>query len=191
MVEHDSGTATPRPSGLDRGAFRFHRPSWKRYRTVTKVGAGGAVLDPFLSVVGDVMVRMNDAGVWELEQQFMAAAWDSARAATAAGPDSVTGFLEALAQAEAHLAGLRLAVLDQARFMPEATKVLDAVTSSTRHTPTQAKATIRLAADLSERFRLILDALQAGLISAAQAEAITDGLRRLPARLSPAELELC
>ena len=191
MVEHDSGTATPRPSGLDRGAFRFHRPSWKRYRTVTKVGAGGAVLDPFLSVVGDVMVRMNDAGVWELEQQFMAAAWDSARAATAAGPDSVTGFLEALAQAEAHLAGLRLAVLDQARFMPEATKVLDAVTSSTRHTPTQAKATIRLAADLSERFRLILDALQAGLISDAQAEAITDGLRRLPARLSPAELELC
>ena len=74
MVEHDSGTATPRPSGLDRGAFRFHRPSWKRYRTVTKVGAGGAVLDPFLSVVGDVIVRMNDAGVWELEQQFMAAA---------------------------------------------------------------------------------------------------------------------
>lgn len=121
----------------------------------------------------------------------MAAAWDSARAATAAGPESVSGFLEALAQTEAHLAGLRLAVLDQARFMPEATKVLDAVTSSTRHTPTQAKATIRLAADLSERFRLILNALQAGLISPAQAEAITDGLRRLPARLSPAELEQC
>ncbi|MBB1515397.1 hypothetical protein H5398_05315, partial [Tessaracoccus sp. MC1679] len=66
-------------------------------------------------------MRMNDAGVWELEQQFMAAAWDSARAATAAGPESVSGFLEALAQTEAHLAGLRLAVLDQARFMPEAT----------------------------------------------------------------------
>ena len=151
----------------------------------------GALLDPFLSVGDDVIVRMNDAGVWELEQQFMAAAWDSARAATAAGPESVSGFLEALAQTEAHLAGLRLAVLDQARFMPEATKVLDAVTSSTRHTPTQAKATIRLAADLSERFRLILNALQAGLISPAQAEAITDGLRRLPARLSPAELEQC
>ena len=137
------------------------------------------------------MVRMNDGAVWELEQQFMAAAWDSARAATAAGPESVSGFLEALAETEAHLAGLRLAVLDQARFMAEAAKVLDAVTSSTRQTHAQAKASIRLAADLSGRFSLILDALQAGLISCAQAEAITDGLRRLPGQLSRVELEQC
>ncbi|WP_353081693.1 DUF222 domain-containing protein [Tessaracoccus lapidicaptus] len=60
-----------------------------------------------------------------------------------------------------------------------------------RTTPAQATASLRLAQDLCDRFPLIGAALNDGTISLPQADAIVTGLRKLPARLTRAELTRC
>src|SRR5699024_9689869 len=70
-------------------------------------------------------------------------------------------------------------------------QVIDGVRQSVRRTPAQATAAIRLAADVGDRFPLIGAALNEGSISLAQAEAIVAGLRKLPPRLSRAEIVEC
>lgn len=124
-------------------------------------------------------------------QRFVAAAWESAASLLGAYPEGAGGFLESLATLEAQLAGLRLHVLGQARQSVAAAQVAGEFTGNTRQAHQQARAQLRLASDLVERFGLIKEALEAGLISLAQAGAIVEGLRRLPGRLDRVQLRLC
>lgn len=128
----------------------------------------------------------------EAGQRFVATAWEAARTATDA--DDATGlgeFLEAIEQVVARLEGLRLDAIDRARLMTESARVLDAVTSSPVNTVGRLRGQIRLATLLAERLPIIGQALQDGLISLPQAEAIADGLRQLPGNLGASERTRC
>ncbi|MBB1515774.1 DUF222 domain-containing protein [Tessaracoccus sp. MC1679] len=130
--------------------------------------------------------------VADLGQRYIAALWD---AAASIGADEIAmqrlaGLVESIAEAEAQLAGLRLHLLHEAK-LSAADAVIDGVRQSVRTTPAQATATLRLAQDLGDRFPLIGAALSEGSVSVAQAEAIVAGLRRLPARLTRAQLIEC
>ncbi len=133
------------------------------------------------------MVGFREAG-----QLFMAAAWDTAHAATGAGDASgVSEFLDVIEQIGSQLAGLRLNTIDQARFLAGAAQVLDSVTSSVADNVGRLRGHIRLATTLAEELPLIQAALQEGLISMPQAAAIADGLGTLPAGFGAVERAKC
>ncbi|MHA6523667.1 HNH endonuclease signature motif containing protein [Tessaracoccus sp. G1721] len=128
----------------------------------------------------------------DLVQRSIAALWDAARTL---GTDKVAvkrlaGLVESIGEFEAQLAGLRLHLLHEAR-LSAADRVVEGVRQSVRTTPAQATAALRLAEDLGERFPLIAAALSHGVVSLPQADAIVSGLRKLPARLTRAELVEC
>ena len=130
--------------------------------------------------------------VRELGQRHIAALWDAARSL---GSDETAhaqlgGLLDAVAEAEAQLAGVKLHLLHEAR-LTGAESVLAEVRESVRTTAAQAVSVLRLAVDLGERFEVIAAALHDGRVSLPQAEAIASGLRRLPKHLSRAELVRC
>ncbi|MBB1513628.1 DUF222 domain-containing protein, partial [Tessaracoccus sp. MC1627] len=130
--------------------------------------------------------------VADLGQRYIAALWD---AAASIGADQIAmqrlaGLVDSISEAEAQLAGLRLYLLHEAK-LSAADAVIDGVRQSVRTTPAQATATLRLAQDLGDRFPLIGAALSEGSVSVAQAEAIVAGLRKLPARLTRAQLIEC
>lgn len=164
-----------------------------RYQTVIYFRPRKSLLEGVLSVGTDRIECMNDLVEFrEMGQQLMGAAWDTARAAT--GSDdavAVVEFLEMIDQLTAQLAGLRLDIIDQARYMISAAQVVDAVTSSPSNTVGRVRGHIRLATCLAERLPLIRTALQEGLISLPQAEAIADGLNKLPASFGQADIARC
>ncbi|HSO69116.1 MAG TPA: DUF222 domain-containing protein [Arachnia sp.] len=130
--------------------------------------------------------------VVDLGQRFIAALWG---AAGSLGMDEtamqrLAGLVEMLAEAEAQLAGLRLHLLHEAR-VSAADAVMEGVRQSVRTTPAQATATLRLASDLGDRFPLVGAALNEGVVSLVQAEAIVAGLRKLPSRLTREQLVEC
>ena len=132
---------------------------------------------------------MND-DVRALGQQFITAAWDTARANSsrdhAAELDTLFAVLE---ETQDQLAGLKLHLIHDAR-MNGTDVVLDRVRSSTRTTTAQATAALRLSWDLAERFPHIARALEEGAVSLAQAEAIVAGLKKLPYTLTRHDLEI-
>ena len=137
------------------------------------------------------MSHMSETVV-DLVQRSISALWD---AAGALGSDDLAverlaGLVESIGEFEAQLAGLRLHLLNEAR-LSMADRVVEGVRQSVRHTPAQATAALRLAEDLGDRFGLIGAALHEGVISLPQAEAIVAGLRKLPDRLTRAELVEC
>ncbi|MHA7862114.1 HNH endonuclease [Tessaracoccus sp. Y36] len=128
----------------------------------------------------------------DLGQRYIAALWDAVPS-FGTGSDTASrlaGMMAAVAEAEAQLAGLRLHLIHEAR-LAAAAPVLDQVRHSVRTTTGQAVASLKLATDLAERFPLIAAALHEGAISLAQAEGITDGLRKLPGSLTRADLVQC
>ena len=132
---------------------------------------------------------MND-DVQALGQQFITAAWNTARANSsrdhAAELDTLFAVLE---ETQDQLAGLKLHLIHDAR-MNGTDVVLDRVRSSTRTTTAQATAALRLSWDLAERFPHIARALEEGAVSLAQAEAIVAGLKKLPYTLTRHDLEI-
>lgn len=145
---------------------------------------------PFLSVAAGIIRYMNE-DVRDLGQQLIAAAWEAAHVMDPETQveklDELVGWVE---QTQAQLAGLRMRLMSEAR-LAGADAVIDRVRVSSRTTTQRAAADIRLAGDLSEDYGLIMDALCEGSISGAQAEAMVIGLKKLPARLTRAELEQC
>ena len=133
---------------------------------------------------------MNEAR--DVMQQAIATLWEAARSISTDTDTSAElgAVMEAIAQAEAQLAGLKLHLLHEAR-LSAADAVVAQVRHSVRTTSAQATAQIKLATRLGEQFPLIGDALQAGGISVSQAEAIVTGLKTLPTRLTRAELQQC
>ncbi|MBB1513324.1 DUF222 domain-containing protein [Tessaracoccus sp. MC1627] len=130
--------------------------------------------------------------VGDLGQRYLAALWG---AAGSLGMDEsamqrLGRLVELLAEAEAQLAGLRLHLLHEAK-LSAADAVVEGVRLSVRTTPAQATAALKLADDLGDRFPLIGAALNDGTVSLAQAEAIVAGLKKLPSRLTRAELVEC
>lgn len=123
-------------------------------------------------------------------QQAIAAGWESLRQLHPNQPADAITLFETIVQAEAQLSGLRLKLLDEAKYL-DAAVVLDAVRSSTRTNEAQSKAVIRLAGELAERFPLINAALCDGYISIQQAGAIVTGLKKLPVHYSKTDLEIC
>ena len=130
--------------------------------------------------------------VADLGQRYIAALWDAAGAlgADEAAVQRLAGLVESIGEAEAQLAGLRLHLLHEAK-LSAVDAVLEGVRLSVRTTPAQATAALKLADDLGDRFPLIGAALNDGVVSLAQAEAIVAGLRKLPARLTRAQLVEC
>lgn len=128
----------------------------------------------------------------ELMQQGIAALWDAAGSLRTDSPaaERLATMVHTVTEAEAQLAGLRLHLLHEAR-LSAADAVVDEVRQSVRTTTAQATASLKLALDLGERFPLIAGALSDGVISLAQAEAIVSGLRKLPGRLTQADLVEC
>ncbi|WP_385899647.1 DUF222 domain-containing protein [Tessaracoccus sp. O5.2] len=128
----------------------------------------------------------------EQMQRSIAALWDAALTLTTddTPADRLAGLVAAVTEAEAQLAGLRLHLLHEAK-LAAAENVIEGVRQSVRTTPAQATASLRLAQDLCDRFRLIGAALNDGTISLPQADAIVTGLRKLPGRLTRAELTRC
>ncbi|AQX14925.1 hypothetical protein BCR15_10145 [Tessaracoccus lapidicaptus] len=129
----------------------------------------------------------------DLGQRYFAALWDAVGTLdrdAARTVDRLGGLVAAVTEAEAQLAGLRLHLMHEAK-LAAAEAVIDGVRQSVRTTPAQATASLRLAQDLCDRFPLIGAALNDGSISLAQADAIVTGLRKLPARLTRAELTRC
>ncbi|HSO69126.1 MAG TPA: DUF222 domain-containing protein [Arachnia sp.] len=130
--------------------------------------------------------------VGDLGQRYIAAAWGAAGSlgADETAVQRLGGLVESISEAEAQLAGLRLHLLHEAQ-LSAAAAVVEGVRQSVRTTPAQATATLRLASDLGDRFGLIAAALNEGVVSLAQAEAIVTGLRKLPGRLTRSELVEC
>ncbi|MBB1484110.1 DUF222 domain-containing protein [Tessaracoccus sp. MC1865] len=128
----------------------------------------------------------------ELMQQGIAALWDAVGSLRTDSPaaERLATMVHTVTEAEAQLAGLRLHLLHEAR-LSAADSVVDEVRQSVRTTTAQATASLKLALDLGERFPLIAAALNDGEISLAQAEAIISGLRKLPGRLTRADLVEC
>ncbi|MBB1482446.1 DUF222 domain-containing protein [Tessaracoccus sp. MC1865] len=134
---------------------------------------------------------MSDVG--DLVQQGIAALWHAAAALSADPAVSSTrrlSLVDQVAQAKAQLAGLELHLLHEARLAADDATV-DGARQSVRTTTAQSTASLKLAMDLGERFPLIAAALNDGVISLAQAEAIVSGLRKLPGRLTRADLVEC
>ena len=130
--------------------------------------------------------------VRDLGQRYIAALWE---AASTLGTDStatekLAGMVAAVSEAEAQLVGLRLHLLHEACLVG-ADDVVSDVRQSVRTTASQATASLKLAADLAERFPLIAAALNHGTISLSQADAIVTGLRKLPGRLTRSDLAQC
>lgn len=130
-----------------------------------------------------------------LDQQFEAAdqAMRALAAATTMGDEvHVAALLEQLAS---RASGLRMALLAQAANAESADlrvlTVADQVHATNRVTRQTARADVRLARDLADRFPILGEAWRAGLISEPQARAIVGGLRVLPAGLSVRQLEQC
>ena len=123
-------------------------------------------------------------------QQAIAAGWDCLRALAPDQTADAVALFEAIASAEAQLAGLRLALLHEARHL-DSPVVLDAVRTSTRTNQAHATASIKLSTELADRFPIIQAALRDGYISIEQAHAICSGLAKLPAQYSKADLETC
>ena len=94
---------------------------------------------------------MND-DVRGLGQQFMTAAWSTARANSSRNHAAqLDALLTVLDEAQDQIAGLRLHLIHEAR-MNGADTVTDRVRSSTRMTTAHAAATLKLSWDLAERF---------------------------------------
>lgn len=123
-------------------------------------------------------------------QQTIAAGWDCLRALSPDQSTDAVALFEAIATAEAQLAGLRLTLLNETLHTDSAV-VLDAVRTSTRTNQTQATALLKLSTELAERFPIINTALCGGYISIEQARAIISGLKKLPVQYSKADLETC
>jgi len=137
------------------------------------------------------MIHMSET-VADLVQRSIAALWDAAGSLGAddAAVERLAGLVDAIGEFEAQLAGLRLHLLNEAR-LSAADRVTETVRQSVRTSPAQATAALRLAQDLGERFPLIAAALNEGVISLPQAEAIVTGLRKLPEHLTRAQLVEC
>ena len=137
------------------------------------------------------MVHMSESVV-DLVQRSIAALWDAAGSLGAddAAVERLAGLVDSIGEFEAQLAGLRLHLLNEAR-LSAADRVVEGVRQSVRITPAQATAALRLAQDLGDRFPLIAAALNEGVISLPQADAIVTGLRKLPSRLTRAQLVEC
>ncbi len=161
--------------------------------TVTFGNGDGPVPGSVLSAGGDRIKHMSDmVGFREAGQLFMAAAWDTAHAATGAGDaPGVSEFLDVIEQIASQLAGLRLNTIDQARYLTGAAQILDSVTSSVADNVGRLRSQVRLATVLGEELPLIQAALQEGLISMPQAAAIADGLATLPATFGAVERAKC
>ena len=144
-----------------------------------------------MSVVVARMVHMSESVV-DLVQRSIAALWDTARAlgSDESAVERLAGLVDSIGELEAQLAGLRLHLLNEAR-LSAADRVVDGVRQSVRITPAQATAALRLAQDLGDRFPLIAAALNEGVISLPQADAIVTGLRKIPSRLTRAQLVEC
>ena len=131
---------------------------------------------------------MND-DVRALGQQFITAAWNTARANSSRDhATELDTLLAVLEETQDQLAGLRLHLIHDAR-MNGTDVVLDRVRSSTRTTTAQATAALRLSWDLADRFPHIARALEEGAVSLAQAEAIVAGLKKLPYTLTRHDLD--
>lgn len=102
----------------------------------------------------------------------------------------INALIDTISESVAQLEGLRLHLIQEAKLCT-ADAVIDHVRGSVRMAPAQATATLRLAADLGNRFPIIADALTDGAISLAQADAIVTGLRRLPTRYTRHDLARC
>ena len=132
---------------------------------------------------------MND-DVRGLGQQFMAAAWNTARTNTSRNhATELDALLSLLDETQAQIAGLKLHLIHEAR-MNGVDVVTDRVRSTTRTTTAQATAALRLSEDLAERFPHVARALEEGVVSLAQAEAIVAGLKKLPYTLTRHDLEV-
>lgn len=132
--------------------------------------------------------------VARLSEEFLAAAWELLDAATWGSAEAVDGVLaDVLAVLDQHrdrLSGLRLRLLHEARVCG-AVSTLDQAGASPRTTTGQARATARLAEEVTTRFPLIGQALAEGALSQQQAEAIVCGLKHLPGAVSGAEVAAC
>lgn len=126
----------------------------------------------------------------DLVQSGIAALWESTRSLRATENPGLAGLVEGLAEVEAQIAGLRLHLIHEAR-LSGADDVLAGVRESVRTTTAQATSTMKLSAELGERFELVADALNNGRVSLAQSEAIVSGLKKLPTRLTRTELGEC
>lgn len=144
----------------------------------------------FLSVGSLIMVRMSE--IWDPMQRHIAALWDAARSLGSDEPafEQMAGLVDAVIEAEAQLAGLRLHLLHEAR-LSGAANVVAGVRHSVRTTSAQATASLKLSLELGERFPQIRAALSEGIVSLQQADAIVAGLKKLPGRLTRAELAQC
>ncbi|MBK7819765.1 MAG: DUF222 domain-containing protein [Tessaracoccus sp.] len=124
-----------------------------------------------------------------LSQQFLTAAWNTARTHTSRDQaHRLEELLTVLDETQAQIAGLRLHLIHEARLSNIDT-VTDHIRTSTRTTTAQATATLKLSWDLAERFGHIARALENGVVSLAQAEAIVAGLKKLPNTLTRTDLE--
>ena len=93
---------------------------------------------------------MND-DVRGLGQQFMAAAWNTARTNTSRNhATELDALLSLLDETQAQIAGLKLHLIHEAR-MNGVDVVTDRVRATTRTTTAQATAALRLSEDLAER----------------------------------------
>lgn len=128
----------------------------------------------------------------ELGQRYVTALWESARSLGTGerAQAELASLVDAVTEAEAQLAGLRLHLLHEAR-LSGAENVVAAVKESVRTTTAQATSAVKLSLELGERFALIAAALTEGRISLPQAEAIVSGLKKLPRTLSRTELARC
>ncbi|MFT3889062.1 MAG: DUF222 domain-containing protein [Arachnia sp.] len=131
---------------------------------------------------------MND-DVRGLSQQLLTAAWNTARATSGDRAQQLDALLAVLEETQDQLAGLKLRLIHEAR-MNNVDTVVDHVRNSPRTTTAQATATLKLSWDLAERFPHVAQALEDGLVSLAQAEAIVGGLKKLPLALTRQDLEI-
>ena len=148
------------------------------------------VLSKKLSEVAGRILGMTPEEFQHHTQQTIAAGWDCLRALSPDQTAEAVALFEAITSAEAQLAGLRLALLHEARHL-DSPVVLDAVRTSTRTNQAHTTGMIKLSAELSDRFPIIQAALCDGYISIEQAHAICSGLAKLPAQYSKADLETC
>ena len=90
------------------------------------------------------------------------------------------------------LAAVRLAVLRDAVLVGEpGLGVAERLHATNRMTRRTARADVRLARDLADRYPVVAQAWRDGTVSAQQARGIVAGLRQLPVALSPSQLEAC
>lgn len=124
----------------------------------------------------DTTEQVRDQG-----QQFLAALWTSERHASLQDqPQQLCDLLGLITEVKSQLEGLELAIIADASTSTASARVHDVYTTAPSQQPYRQRAALKLAQTLEDRFPLLRDALREGTISQAQAQAICDGLTRLP-----------